>query len=183
MSSFFEPSGSLLNCHEWFPIAFPFTSGQQPGADYSRATGRKGHAHSQPGNTESSVPRMPPQMRQTHFTGGSGFMKGERWPRRAMSAKGKERRRRYLPHRSQPQLPTSLLITCGSVFWGGIPVRPPRFSPSGGCNCWGLFVFEIHYYLLILTNLFVYVTIQRIVNRCRKVEIGRLPIEAEQGGG
>ena len=25
MSSFFEPSGSLLNCHEWFPIAFPFT--------------------------------------------------------------------------------------------------------------------------------------------------------------
>jgi hypothetical protein len=26
MSSFFEPSGSLLNCHEWFPIAFPFTS-------------------------------------------------------------------------------------------------------------------------------------------------------------
>jgi hypothetical protein len=23
---FLEPSGSLLNCHEWFPIAFPFTA-------------------------------------------------------------------------------------------------------------------------------------------------------------
>jgi hypothetical protein len=28
MSSFFEPSGSLLNCHEWFPIAFPLTLGK-----------------------------------------------------------------------------------------------------------------------------------------------------------
>jgi hypothetical protein len=25
MKLFLEPSGSLLNCHEWFPIAFPFT--------------------------------------------------------------------------------------------------------------------------------------------------------------
>src|SRR5208283_6184403 len=36
MTSFLESGGSLLNCHDWFPIDFPFTGAQNLKTAFNR---------------------------------------------------------------------------------------------------------------------------------------------------